>query len=261
MTHPTDTAHKPQHTESQQLWFSFVEGDTYTQPDPFFFDLSDTTWIAELEQNWTTIKQELSVLLAEQDTGIIPYINRTLANQATNWTVFVLFAWGITLRRNCRKCPVTTQLLQKIPNMVSASFSMMRPQTSIKPHLGDTNAMYRCHLGLQIPAGTPQCTMKVGNEERPWHEGKVLAFCDAQRHTAWNKTDQPRYVLIFDVIRPQFAHQTPWICAKVLGNLFWQTLFQKFYIIGHFPPFVRRMMMNITQYPARLAMWLYGRLS
>lgn len=242
-----------------KLWFSFVSGDYYSEPDSCFFDLSDTDWLKDLEREWHLIKQELDTLLLQKDQSIIPYFNRTLANNATNWNIFPLFMWGLQFKRNCKKCPHTTRLMRAIPQMVSASFSLMQPQTTIKAHLGDTNAMYRCHLGLQIPAGMPQCTMKVGNETSAWQAGKVLAFCDAQQHTAWNHTDEPRYILIFDVIRPEFAAQSQWICAKVLGNLFWQTLFQRFYIIGHFPAFMRLWIMTISQYPAKLVLWLYNR--
>lgn len=248
------------YSDTRKAWYSFVSGEQFTESDPFFFDLSQTDWANQVAQEWQVIKEELMTLLAQNDQHIIPYFNRTLANQAANWSIFPLFMWGLQFKRNCRKCPHTTRLMQRIPNMVSASFSLMRPQTTIKPHLGDTNAMYRCHLGLQIPMGIPHCVMQVGTEQQAWQEGKVLAFCDAQRHTAWNHTDEPRYVLIFDVIRPEFAAQTPWICAKVLGNLFWQTLFQRFYIIGHLPAFMRRWIMNATQYPARMVMWLHRRL-
>ena len=44
-------------------------------------------------------------------------------------------------------------------------------------------------------------------------------FCDAQRHTAFNNTDQRRFICIFDVIRPEYAAQTNHVCRWVLAQV------------------------------------------
>ncbi len=236
-------------SSKNKLWFSFAENGAYKQQDQFFFDVRDTEWCKRIEDGWKDVKAELEILITDKEAAIVPYFNKTLASNPNDWNVFPFYMWGTKYHDNIKTCPKTCALLESIPGMVSASFSIINPQTTIKGHYGDTNAMYRCHLGLIIPASMPQCTMKVGNEEKSWIPGQVLAFCDAQYHTAWNKTDQKRYVLIFDVIRPEFLDKTINICAKVQGNLFWQTAFQKFYIFDRFPRFLRQWIMKLSQWP------------
>lgn len=115
--------------------------------------------------------------------------------------------------------PQTTLLLNKIPHLVSASFSMLEPHTQIAPHHGDTNAIVRCHLGLKIPESLPICGMKVGTELKSWENGKVMIFCDAYLHSAFNNSNQKRYVLIVDIIKTDFIKKEIYVCGGVLAQL------------------------------------------
>jgi aspartyl/asparaginyl beta-hydroxylase (cupin superfamily) len=60
-----------------------------------------------------------------------------------------------------------------------------------------------CHLPLIIPEG---CKFRVGNDVREWVPGKAWVFDDTIDHEAWNNSDKPRAVLIFDIWNP---HLTP----------------------------------------------------
>jgi aspartyl/asparaginyl beta-hydroxylase (cupin superfamily) len=42
----------------------------------------------------------------------------------------------------------------------------------------------------------------VGGETRDWIPGKAWAFDDTIEHEAWNDSDVPRAILIFDVWNP-----------------------------------------------------------
>ena len=55
------------------------------------------------------------------------------------------------------------------------------------------------HLPLIIPPG---CGFRVGGEQRPWEPGKAFVFDDTIEHEAWNDSDEPRAVLIFDIWNP-----------------------------------------------------------
>ena len=125
-------------------------------------------------------------------------------------------------------CPVTINILNNIPGLISASVSILEPGARINPHYGDTDAIIRCHLGLKIPAGLPSCGFRVGYEDRSWEQGKLLMFNDAAYHKAWNETDQTRIVLLFDIIRIQHEKQKKWICSKVRGSILYQYLLNQF---------------------------------
>jgi aspartyl/asparaginyl beta-hydroxylase (cupin superfamily) len=42
--------------------------------------------------------------------------------------------------------------------------------------------------------GVDACGIRVGEEVRPWIEGKAMLFDDAYEHEVWNHTDQERVV-------------------------------------------------------------------
>ena len=55
------------------------------------------------------------------------------------------------------------------------------------------------HLPLIVPPG---CGFRVGGQTREWEPGKAFVFDDSINHEAWNDSDLPRAVLIFDVWSP-----------------------------------------------------------
>ncbi|MEQ9315554.1 MAG: aspartyl/asparaginyl beta-hydroxylase domain-containing protein, partial [Henriciella sp.] len=42
---------------------------------------------------------------------------------------------------------------------------------------------------------------------REWKPGEIFLFDDTIEHEAWNKSDQPRYVLIWEVWRPELTQR------------------------------------------------------
>ena len=44
-----------------------------------------------------------------------------------NWRTFILFGFGAKLEKNCRHAPVTAALLEKVPNLQTAWFSILEP--------------------------------------------------------------------------------------------------------------------------------------
>ena len=125
--------------------------------------------------------------------------------------------WSRMHKSKLEAFPQTAALLNKIPNLVGASINRLKAGAEITLHKGETNAIYRCHLGLVVPGSLPQIGFRVNNQEVCWQEGKLFAFCDAHQHTAWNHTDQDRYILLLDVIRPEFAKQKYGVCCTVLS--------------------------------------------
>jgi aspartyl/asparaginyl beta-hydroxylase (cupin superfamily) len=151
------------------------------------------------------------------DTGFEPYIKpesdrpnfnpRGLLNNA-DWSAFYLIRNGVEVADNAARCPNTMAALREVPmcqmkgRTPSVLFSLLRPGAHIRPHHGFTNVRLICHLPLLVPAG---CGMRVGNETRPWHEGKLTIFDDSIEHEAWNSSDELRVVLLFDIWRPELS--------------------------------------------------------
>jgi hypothetical protein len=135
------------------------------------------------------------------------------------WNTTMLYSYGLKYVNNCKKFPDTISLLQPYQNIVTIYFSTLESGTKIKPHFGDTDATYRIHLGLEIPAPLPDCGLEVGGLQKGWETGKTVIFNDAHFHSAWNLSSKQRTVLIIDVIRPEFLKRKQYISAGVLGAM------------------------------------------
>ena len=59
-------------------------------------------------------------------------------------------------------------------------------------------------LPLIVP---PDCSFRVGNDIRTPVEGKAWVFDDTMEHEAWNKSDQARVILIFEIWRPELTEE------------------------------------------------------
>lgn len=232
--------------EKVKKWYSFAEGEVFTGSEAPFFEVSEKPWKKVLEDNHSVFLEELQQLIDRKEPNIIPYFNQTLATTPTSWTIFPLRSWNRVFEENCKKTPKTTALINKIPGVTSCAFSILKPQTRIKPHFGDSNVMYRCHLTLKTPGGLPEIGMEVGGQKIAWEKGKLFAFCDAHKHEVWNNTNEERWVLIVDILRKEFIDEEKKICREVKGSLWWQHKFQNFYFIRHIPRFGRRWLMKFT---------------
>lgn len=170
-----------------------------------FFDTEQFSWVANLENNWQVIRRELDNLL--QDTDKIPNFQDVSPDQYNltkdnKWKTFFLFAYGFKIKKNCVQCPETTRLLEQIPEMKTAFFSIMFPHKHIPEHRGPYKGVLRYHLGLKVPQPETLCRIKVGDDIRYWQEGKSLVFDDSYPHEAWNDSDEIRVVLFMDFVRP-----------------------------------------------------------
>jgi ornithine lipid ester-linked acyl 2-hydroxylase len=169
-----------------------------------FCETNQFSWIPSIEANTGIIQQELQAIINLETLPNIQDISpdQHVLTTDNKWKVFGLYFCGHKAEINCNKCPRTVAILQMIPGLKSAMFSVLAPQKHIPSHRGFYNGMLRYHLGLQIPVNEQQCGIKVGNQVRYWAEGKSLVFDDSYQHEAWNYTNFIRVVLIVDFDRP-----------------------------------------------------------
>lgn len=205
----------------QKIWFSIYDFSfDYKGTENAFIDAGNFDWANDLSANTGKIFEELKQYVAVNN--LQSYFNTSMVSKKNSWRTISLRTWDIQLLKNQKHFPFTTALINKYPQIVSASFNLLEPKSKILPHCGDTNAIYRCHLGLEIPAGLPDCGFKVKNELRAWEKGKWLIFMDAYNHEAWNEVDKERYIFLIDVMRDEFLPRKKFVCATVLTSLFLQ---------------------------------------
>lgn len=174
-------------------------------PTTPFLDADAFPWVAVLEAHWQEIRAELERVLDRRDD--LPNFQDISTDQATitdddRWKTFFLFGYGFRSDGNCARCPRTAALLEQVPGMTTAMFSILSPGKHIDAHRGPYRGVLRYHLGLRIPEPAERCGISVGGEIRHWAEGRSLLFDDGYEHFAWNDTDGFRVVLFVDVIRP-----------------------------------------------------------
>ncbi len=142
-------------------------------------------------------------MIALSSGGFIDWPEKSLYGDS-GWQTFGLYAFGQKQEANCALCPRTTDLVNKIPGLVTAGFSRLTPGAHIKPHVGyDEYSHYvlRLHLALET---NPDCALRVASETRSWEEGRTLIFCDAMEHEAWNRGTTARTILLLDFKNPRY---------------------------------------------------------
>jgi ornithine lipid ester-linked acyl 2-hydroxylase len=173
-------------------------------PEQPFYDPASFPWVAPLEADWKLVRAELDAVLVRRDE--LPNFQDISTDQYRltdddRWKTYFFYGYGFRSDANCERCPETTRLVDSIPGMTTAMFSILAPGKRIPPHDGPYKGVLRYHLGLLVPVPTEQVGIKVGGEVAHWEEGASLVFDDTYTHEAWNDTEGTRVVLFIDVIR------------------------------------------------------------
>ena len=168
-------------------------------------DETDLAWTAHLKANWRIVQGEYDALVMKQDAipplGEIATFHRRIAPD-NKWRSFFFEAHGYEAVGNRAQCPKTAGLLDQIPDLITAFFSVMEPGTHVPRHKGFTKALLNIHLGLRVPSGIEECRIQVADQDRGWEEGQILMFDESFPHEVWNDGDQSRAVLFIQVLRP-----------------------------------------------------------
>jgi beta-hydroxylase len=162
-------------------------------------------WVETLEANSAKIGLELNEILKYREQlpnfqDISP--EQSAITQDDRWKTYFLYGYGSKAEQNCARCPETTSIIEQIPGVTTAFFSILSPHKHIPAHRGYYKGVIRCHLGLIIPQPFFKCRIRIGDDLAFWQEGKALMFDDSYQHEVWNDTDGIRVVLFLDIIRP-----------------------------------------------------------
>jgi aspartate beta-hydroxylase len=183
-------------------------------PDVEFFERGDFPWLDAVEAATDEIRAELLSVLISDREGLEPYVDHPAGipldqwkelNKSRRWSAYFLWNQGVPQPAHIARCPRTIEVLRKVPRVEverrapTAYFSILEPGTRIPPHTGVTNTRAIVHLPLIVPE---KCGFRVGSRTREWVPGTAWVFDDTIEHEAWNLSDSPRAILIFDVWNP-----------------------------------------------------------
>ncbi len=174
-------------------------------PSTPVIDNAEFDWIPQLENSFPDIRAELDQLLEHPED--LPAFHQISPDQkriskGDNWKTFGFYVYGKRVDENCAVCPRTAAVLDSLPGIRSAMFSILKPRYRIAPHKGPTRAVIRAHLGLKVPADSRNVWIRVDDQILHWQEGKVVLFDDTYEHEVHNDTDELRALLFIDVDRP-----------------------------------------------------------
>ncbi|WP_395680257.1 aspartyl/asparaginyl beta-hydroxylase domain-containing protein [Dokdonella sp.] len=192
-------------------------------PSTRFFERDLFPWYGAMEAQTDAIRAEMQAVFTADGSGFEPFFghfddkNARIEDHLRNdrgdtpvWDAFFFYRHGVRYDANAVRCPITAAALDATPlcrireHAPEVCFSVLTPGSHILPHRGVTNTRVVTHLPLVVPEG--DLVLNVSGEPMHWHEGRCFSFDDTFEHEAWNRSDETRVVLLFDVWNP---HLTP----------------------------------------------------
>ncbi len=184
---------------------------------PTFFDINATfPALNAVTRHYASIRVEFEAVLRrgvpmpayhEIDSG--QQAISAVVNPDKKWNVFMLKVFGYEPAHARALCPETCRVLDSIPNLLEAFFSILEPGKSVPLHEGPYLGYLRYHLGLRVPKDDPP-RIVVNGQPYTWKEGDAVLFDDSWPHEVVNRSNALRAVLIVDVLRPM-----PWLPTLV----------------------------------------------
>jgi aspartyl/asparaginyl beta-hydroxylase (cupin superfamily) len=231
--------------DSMNNFWWYCDANGYLPFDgPFELDFKeDYPEMAGLAEHYPTIRAEVEELLAKHqyDITYVSEVSSKLKNEVfeIQWKSFFLKHRDF-IPENTALCPKTAKLLEKVPNLYTAFFSILGPGEYIKPHWGYYKGYLRYLLGVIVPEGE-KCWLRVHPDiqrdpnrsreaflkeveenqnymEYRWKNGEAMLFDDTVLHRVKNDSDEIRVVLFMD-----FARKMPWYLDIINKVSLWFT--------------------------------------
>ena len=121
------------------------------------------------------------------------YLN---SSKSPQWYVFGLIYNKNSTLSGEKLFPKTIKFLQKIKNITMAGISCLEAGGYIPPHTDEGIERYKYHLPLIIPEN---CGIKINDID--YNFNKPFLFDDTYIHSVWNNSNEPRFVLIVDILK------------------------------------------------------------
>lgn len=192
------------------------------------YDLNNEKWVKELISNSDKIKEELLSVInidAKEKPGKSwtrphpQYVDSNFSND-WNWKTYEFVFFGITHPDHAKQCPTTYKLVKSIPELITAEFSFLNPQTKVNRHKGYSKMILRNHLPLILPKNQEEdYGIQIEDFTYKWKYNELFSFNDSLEHEAWNLSNDPRVVLMFDIAHPEGEYSAKEICNYKIDNI------------------------------------------
>ena len=168
-----------------------------------FLDPENFPDLKLLQDNWEVIRDEALNLNNDAQIKASADLDDLGFNSffRTGWKRFYLKWYGANLVSAQALTPKTLALLDQIPAIKGAMFTMLPPGARLQRHRDPYGGSLRYHLGLVTP-NSDDCFIEVDGIKYSWRDGEAVMFDETYIHYAHNQTDQNRIILFVDVKRP-----------------------------------------------------------
>ena len=169
------------------------------------FETKTVPGLDKIRANYPVIRSEAKVLL---DTGVFqrpPAIDEPGYNtfEKGGWRLYPLKWYTKECGRSAvNACPQTCAILDSIPTIRSAMFTVLPPGARLGRHHDPIASSLRYHLGLLTP-NSEKCALTLDGVDYPWLDGEELLFDQTYLHSAVNRTETIRIILFCDVEKTQ----------------------------------------------------------
>jgi beta-hydroxylase len=189
-----------------------------TTPTTPYLDVATFPQLKALADNWTLLRDEALKLFDEghikaaekgNDAGFRSFFR-------TGWKRFYLKWYDDPLPSAKALCPRATELVNKIPGLNAAMFTLLPPGAKLGAHRDPFATSLRYHLGLITP-NSPECYIIVDGEPYYWKDGEGIVFDETYVHTAENRTPTTRVILLCDIERPLSNRFVRWL-NRIVGH-------------------------------------------
>ncbi len=151
-----------------------------------------------LQNNWIKIKNEALNIYNSGNASSIKndMFFRGLADN--KWKKFYIKWYGPIEEEAYKLCPLTCKLIEQLPEIKLAMFSILEPGSKIPSHAGPFKGCIRYHLGLNCPE---ESYIIVDGIKYHWKNGEDILFDDTFVHEVKNESKDNRIILFCDIKR------------------------------------------------------------
>jgi aspartate beta-hydroxylase len=212
----------PPDLRQRPRFFFFPDLPNAPYGDPFLHP-----WAQRLQEAFPHIRAEAVRVLAEDRRfqNFLKLSDRARGEDyvAGAWEALFFYRRGKRHDETHVRCPQTSAVLEsselcRIADQApEICFSVLEPGTHLKAHYGVTNVRHVMHLPLVVPA---DCALNlVGVGEHAWQEGRLVTFDDTFQHEAWNRSAQPRMILLMDCWNPHLTAVERLALARLIETI------------------------------------------
>ncbi len=157
--------------------------------------------VSVLEDNWEIIRDEALALYRDGHIAIKDDLPASSFYKDNRWTSFYLKVYDSDIPSARELAPKTLALIEQVPGMNLALFACLNPGKKLNGHHDPFAYTVRYSLGLSTP-NSDECGLVVNGEDYKWADGESVLFDETYLHRAYNRSDQPRIILMTDIDRP-----------------------------------------------------------